>query len=67
MLTGDSKNTADKVQKKLGVDNAFAELLPEDKVNKLEKIIKTAGGSVIFVGDGINDAPVLTRADVGYG
>ena len=65
MLTGDSKNTADKVQKKLGVDNAFAELLPEDKVNKLEKIIKTAGGSVIFVGDGINDAPVLTRADVG--
>lgn len=65
MLTGDSKNTADKVQKKLGVDMAFAELLPEDKVNKLEKIIKTAGGSVIFVGDGINDAPVLTRADVG--
>lgn len=65
MLTGDSKNTADKVQKKLGVDNAFAELLPEDKVNKLEKIIKTAGGSIIFVGDGINDAPVLTRADVG--
>lgn len=65
MLTGDSKNSADKVQKKLGVDNAFAELLPEDKVNKLEKIIKTAGGSVIFVGDGINDAPVLTRADVG--
>ena len=65
MLTGDSKATAGIVQEKLGVMNSFAELLPEDKVNKLEYIISKATGSVIFVGDGINDAPVLTRADVG--
>ena len=65
MLTGDSKNTAHKVQEKLGVDEAYAELLPADKVNKLEEIISKSKGSVIFVGDGINDAPVLTRADVG--
>lgn len=65
MLTGDSKNTAHKVQEKLGVDDAYAELLPADKVNKLEEIISKSKGSVIFVGDGINDAPVLTRADVG--
>ncbi len=65
MLTGDSKATAGIVQEKLGVMNSFAELLPEDKVNKLEDIISKATGSVIFVGDGINDAPVLTRADVG--
>ena len=65
MLTGDSKNTALNVQKKLGVKEAYAELLPADKVDKLEEIISKSKGSVIFVGDGINDAPVLTRADVG--
>ena len=65
MLTGDSSATAHKVQEKLGVGTVYAELLPEDKVNRLEDIMANANGSVIFVGDGINDAPVLTRADVG--
>ena len=65
ILTGDTYKAAEKVQKELGVDKVYAELLPEDKVNKLEEIIGNSAGSVIFAGDGINDAPVLTRADVG--
>ena len=65
ILTGDTYKAAEKVQKELGVDKVYAELLPEDKVNKLEEIIENSAGSVIFAGDGINDAPVLTRADVG--
>ena len=65
ILTGDTYKAAEKVQKELGVDKIYAELLPEDKVNKLEEIIGNSAGSVIFAGDGINDAPVLTRADVG--
>ena len=65
ILTGDTYKAAEKVQKELGVDKVYAELLPGDKVNKLEEIIENSAGSVIFAGDGINDAPVLTRADVG--
>lgn len=65
MLTGDLKNTAEKIGKSIGVDDIYAELLPENKVEKLEEIINKSKGKVIFVGDGINDAPVLARADVG--
>lgn len=67
MLTGDSKNTAEYTASVLGIDEYFAQLLPADKVEKLEDLItrKQKNSTVIFVGDGINDAPVLTRADVG--
>ncbi len=65
MLTGDSRTTAQNVATEIGVDEYYAELLPNDKVEKLENTIISTKGSVIFVGDGINDAPVLTRADVG--
>ena len=65
MLTGDSKGSAEKVQEILGLDNIYSELLPENKVERVEDAITKSNGSVIFVGDGINDAPVLTRADVG--
>lgn len=66
MLTGDCESTAKSIQAQLGVKTAFAELLPNDKVSKIENYINsTSKGSTIFVGDGINDAPVLTRADVG--
>ena len=67
MLTGDSKVVADKVAKAIGIDEVHAELLPSDKVNKVEEILnkKSANGKVLFVGDGINDAPVLARADIG--
>lgn len=67
MLTGDSLSAAEKVKQILEIDTVYANLLPAQKVEKLENIIehKTAGKSVIFVGDGINDAPVLTLADAG--
>lgn len=65
MLTGDAEESALKVQEELQLDNVYSELLPQDKVDKVEEVIQKTGGSVIFVGDGINDAPVLTRADVG--
>lgn len=65
MLTGDSKTPAEYVAKELGIKNVYSELLPSHKVEKLEELIEAKQGSVIFVGDGINDAPVLTRADVG--
>ncbi len=65
MLTGDVKNTADAIARDLGIDRVSAELLPDDKVNELEKIMKTAKGRTVYVGDGINDAPVLARADTG--
>ena len=65
MLTGDSKTPAEYVAKELGIKNVYSELLPSQKVEKLEELIETKKESVIFVGDGINDAPVLTRADVG--
>ena len=66
MLTGDSKRAAENTAEKLSIDEVYSELLPADKVQKLEKIISEPGSGVTaFVGDGINDAPVLSRADVG--
>ncbi len=67
MLTGDSKIVGEKVAKNLGLDKVYAELLPADKVEKLEELFseKSARGKLAFVGDGINDAPVLARADIG--
>lgn len=65
MLTGDNKKVAEKIGRDLGIDKVYSELLPGDKVNKLEEIIEKAIGKVAFVGDGINDAPVLARADIG--
>lgn len=67
MLTGDSEKAATSIAQKLGIERFYSQLLPAQKVEKLEKLIseKSAGKSVVFVGDGINDAPVLTRADVG--
>ncbi len=67
MLTGDNKNVGLKVGKDLGLDKVYAELLPGDKVDKLEELFsqKSTKGKLAFVGDGINDAPVLARADIG--
>ena len=67
MLTGDVKSTADAVAKELGLDEVYSELLPGDKVEKLEEIIAKQGrkAKTAFTGDGINDAPVLSRADIG--
>ncbi len=67
MLTGDRKEVAEHVAKELGITKVFAELLPGDKVDRVEEIFagKSAKGKLIFVGDGINDAPVLARADIG--
>ncbi|WP_294383442.1 heavy metal translocating P-type ATPase [uncultured Clostridium sp.] len=67
MLTGDSKEVAEKVANDIGIDEIYSELLPSDKVNKLEEVLskKVGNGKVLFVGDGINDAPVLARADIG--
>ncbi len=67
MLTGDIKRVADNVGAQLGIDKVYSQLLPVDKVTRLEKIIKETkeGEEVAFVGDGINDAPVLSRADIG--
>lgn len=66
MLTGDSKKIAEKISAELGIKEFFAELLPENKVEHLEKILSEKNfGKVAFVGDGINDAPVLARADIG--
>ncbi|QNO17764.1 heavy metal translocating P-type ATPase [Caproicibacterium amylolyticum] len=65
MLTGDSRAVAQAVAKQLGVDEVHAELLPGDKVDAVEKLMQEKTGSLVFMGDGINDAPVLARADVG--
>lgn len=67
MLTGDSKHAGEEVAKKLGIAKVFTELLPQDKVEQIEKLLGLApkNKTVAFVGDGINDAPVLARADVG--
>ncbi len=67
MLTGDRKITGDAVAKELGIDQVYSELLPGDKVEKVEQLLKECQGreKLAFVGDGINDAPVLSRADVG--
>ena len=67
MLTGDAKNVADQVAAELGIDEVYSELLPSDKVEKVEQILAAKGEKekLAFVGDGINDAPVLRRADIG--
>lgn len=67
MLTGDTKNTAEKVAREIGVDMVRSELLPADKVNEVEALLAAKGPKekLAFVGDGINDAPVLSRADIG--
>ena len=67
MLTGDSKTVADSVAKELGIDEVYSELLPSDKVAKVEELLakKSRKSKLAFVGDGINDAPVLSRADIG--
>ena len=67
MLTGDAKKIADSVAKELGVDEVYSDLLPADKVEKVEALLSQQSGKakLAFVGDGINDAPVLSRADIG--
>ena len=67
MLTGDSKRVADQVAKELGIQEVYSELLPADKVSKVEELLhqKSEKNKLAFVGDGINDAPVLSRADIG--
>ena len=65
MLTGDVKKVADAVASELGVDEVHSDLLPADKVGKVEELLRQQHGKLAFVGDGINDAPVLGRADIG--
>jgi Cd2+/Zn2+-exporting ATPase len=65
MLTGDRANAAEAIANEIGIDKVYSELLPTQKVEILEEVIAKSNGKVIFVGDGINDAPVIARADVG--
>ena len=65
MLTGDNRITAKRIADRLGIDEVRYELLPGDKVTEIEKLLKESKGNLVFVGDGINDAPALSRADVG--
>ena len=67
IVTGDRKNVAEKIAQELGIDEVYSELLPGDKVSQVEKLLeqKQAKDKIAFVGDGINDAPVLSRADIG--
>ncbi len=64
MLTGDNRAVAEEIAAELGIDEVYGELLPNDKVERIEKLLES-GKKVVFVGDGINDTPVLSRADVG--
>ena len=65
MLTGDRKEVGESVAKELGINKVYTELLPDGKVEKIEELLKNKTGKVAFVGDGINDAPVLALADIG--
>ena len=67
MLTGDRKDVGESVAKEIGIDKVYTELLPDGKVEKVEQLLKekTEKGKLVFVGDGINDAPVLALADIG--
>ena len=67
MLTGDKKNVGENVAKKLNIDEVYTELLPDGKVEKVENLMKhkSQNGKLAFVGDGINDAPVLAISDIG--
>ena len=67
MLTGDSEKTANAVAQALGINRVHSRLLPGDKVAKVEALLRESKGALAFVGDGINDAPVLSRADIGIG
>lgn len=66
ILSGDKSENVEKIKNELGLDSAYAELKPEEKYSRLEEIIAATEGSVGYVGDGINDAPTLARADVGF-
>lgn len=65
MLTGDNRAIAEKVAQEIGITKVYAELLPQDKVEKFEEVMKASHSGTAFVGDGVNDAPVLARADAG--
>jgi len=65
MLSGDRKENVHEMAKQLGFDEYYAELLPQDKLAKMDEIVNHSMGKVAFIGDGINDAPVLMRADIG--
>lgn len=67
MLTGDRKQVADAIGSRLGLDEVYSELLPNDKVDRIEELLHQPHRALAFIGDGINDAPVLARADVGIG
>jgi len=65
MLSGDHQNVADKIGNELGIDSIYGNLLPQDKVSKMQDLLNNKNGSIAYVGDGINDAPVLALSDVG--